>query len=140
MLAGQTYRYTMPSSFEAVGPLRDWFRVLADKHGVGKNEAEDVEIALSEACNNVIEHGYHLEPQHRVDIEVTFTDGLLQTVVMDQAAPYEWHPAAPEPESLESERHRGQFLITQLMDTVQCRQHGQCGTELVMQKKWGSES
>lgn len=110
------------------------------------NEAEvlagDVYLAAHEVCTNVIDHAYAPEEAEaiRVEIMVDSADKQLQVIVQDNGRSFDpqtlgWPPAeswqmyencqgiyyqlgtVPEP-SIEQERGRGLYLLTQLLEEV----------------------
>ena len=99
----------------------------------GKEDA--IELALSEALANAVVHGAQGDPRKVVECDVAYEEnrGML-IVVRDPGAGF--NPSAiPNPvvgENIYSNHGRGIFLINQLMDEVQFKNHG---TEIHMRKK-----
>jgi serine/threonine-protein kinase RsbW len=99
----------------------------------GKEDA--IELALSEALANAVVHGAQADPKQVVECDVAYEeDGGMLIVVRDPG--HGFNPAGiPNPvvgENIYSNHGRGIFLINQLMDEVQFKNHG---TEIHMRKK-----
>ena len=58
----------LSSSTKLLYSLRTLTRTLAESMGYGTKESENTALAVEEAVSNVIEHGYHGEPRHRIRI------------------------------------------------------------------------
>jgi anti-sigma regulatory factor (Ser/Thr protein kinase) len=101
--------------------LRGWL----SRRGFDEDEAFEVMLAVSEACNNAVEHAY--EGVHgvlRVCAEVQ--SGRLEVIVEDRGR---WRDVEPNPDG-----GRGMLLIERLMDSVEFQSdHG--GTRVVLQKR-----
>lgn len=99
----------------------------------GKEDA--IELALSEALANAVVHGAKGDPKKVVECDVAYDEnhGML-IVVRDPGKGFD--PAGiPNPvvgENIYSNHGRGIFLINQLMDEVQFKNHG---TEIHMRKR-----
>src|SRR3981081_2181288 len=97
--------------------------------------ADDIELALTEAFANAVVHGAKSDPSKLIECDVACDEqhGIL-IVVRDPAEGFDsaklTHPC--EGENLYSNHGRGIYLINQLMDEVQFHNNG---TEIRMLKK-----
>ena len=136
-----TYCYELAARFEDVSGLRHWFRTLAQRHAVALPAADDVEIALAEACNNIIEHAYRGSTDGQMRVELSVSHGKIKIVVFDEAPFFAWGQIEQASDHSASDpaladRHRGRALMELLLDHVEARPREGCGTELIMQKYW----
>ena len=79
-------------------------------------------LALSEACNNAIEHGYRNRPG-TISIALSHDDASLEIRVADNG---EWREPRPD-----SSRGRGMLIMRSLMDEADVVS-SQDGTEVVL--------
>jgi serine phosphatase RsbU (regulator of sigma subunit)/putative methionine-R-sulfoxide reductase with GAF domain/anti-sigma regulatory factor (Ser/Thr protein kinase) len=128
-----------PARFEQLEAIREFAAEAAKDAGMDEGDIYAVELAIDEACTNIIEHAY--EGQDGGDIECTCdTDGICLTVVIrDHGKPFDPSTVAePDLEAdLESRRVGGLgiFLIKQLMDEVHFEPLGEAGNVLTMVKR-----
>ena len=65
--------------------LRDVVRDAADIAGLDEAAADAVVLAVNEACMNIIQHGYRMDPAGRIDIRVSREPGALVVQLRDYA-------------------------------------------------------
>src|SRR5262245_50047050 len=58
----------LPSNTKLLHSLRTLTRNLAETMGFGSKDSENTALAVEEAVSNVIEHGFHGEPRHKMRI------------------------------------------------------------------------
>ena len=129
----------MPAKLENVPRAMDCIRQAAQEAGIDAKVAYQIQVAVDEACANVVHHAYEgMEPG---DIEISCflaTDRLVihirdwgQSFVPDEV---------PEPDVAAPLEERdlgglGLFLIHQFMDEVQFKFDPKQGNELTMSKR-----
>lgn len=126
MIAG----FQAAGGLEVVGRARRWLRGQLRRLGTPPELAVDVELALGEALNNVIEHAYGGRGGW-VQVTLRAEGNELCLVVRDRGRPF--RPPAPpvDPHDLR-ERGYGLLLIHRLASEVEWRPGGRRGTELVL--------
>ncbi len=67
--------------------IRKAVREAAIAAGCSENCAGEVVIALNEACMNVMEHGYELDPNGELTVQLSIDNGILVAWLGDQCAP-----------------------------------------------------
>lgn len=67
--------------------VRAAVRDAAINAGCSESCAEDVVIAINEACMNVMEHGYGLDPNGEMTIQLSVNKGMLVAWLGDNCAP-----------------------------------------------------
>jgi anti-sigma regulatory factor (Ser/Thr protein kinase) len=86
-------------------------------------EVDNIELAIVEAANNIVEHSYHGEDGNPVEITISRLKNCVEIKFYDLGDPFD-PPVAPEPdfqmENLEKipESGRGLFIINSIMDEL----------------------
>jgi serine/threonine-protein kinase RsbW len=91
--------------------------------GLCAGDADDIELSLVEALNNVIEHSYQQQPDHKIQVECTLTEQEAALEIRDTGIVNEYlePPVLSfDPEDISSlpERSMGRYLIYTAMDLV----------------------
>lgn len=91
----------------------------------GADSLQKVEIALTEALNNIVEHGFSPDQRGEISLHVSWQAGRLRCFMADQGAPY---PENNPPVAVAQDLNRpvadlpeggfGWFLIFELADEV----------------------
>jgi anti-sigma regulatory factor (Ser/Thr protein kinase) len=114
----------VPSDPASMVTIRRRMRAWLELRGLTDDERDDTLLAVSEACNNAIEHGYPLEPGP-LRVLVEHGEGTLVIRVEDRGA---WHPTSPS-----FERGRGIPLMRAVMDTAEIEHDGR-GTRVLLSR------
>ncbi|WP_139491855.1 anti-sigma B factor RsbW [Brevibacillus dissolubilis] len=132
-------RITIPADAEFIDVVRLSLYGLATRMGFSFEEIEDMKVAVSEACNNVILHAY-TQPDEG-EIELTFTPHVDRLVisVRDQGTSFNFEQTVKGVEPLhDKEIHElkagglGIYMMQALMDEVVV--HSGAGTEVILTK------
>lgn len=90
-------------------------------------DLDEVRLALREALNNAVKHGSLLNPEKQIHLACRCTahDGLW-VMIRDQGRGFDPGkvPDPTRPENLERFSGRGLYMIRELMDQVEFREHG----------------
>jgi serine/threonine-protein kinase RsbW len=134
-------RFTLrvPSSTENLAMIREFAASVGGQAGLAESEIAKLELAVDEACANVIEHAYGRDVTKDVLVRVTFDETELRVSVIDEGSGFD-PSQLPEPELKELVRERktgglGFRLIRALMDEVKYRLAPGQKNELHMTKK-----
>lgn len=134
---------TLDSSFDEVPAAGAAIRQACEQSGVGAGEASLVELALVEAIQNTIEHGYGGRAGHRVDIELRVDDRYIDAAVSDTGHPVDPARVAPRAEvdlqptddrSALLERGRGVIILRGVFDDVSYS-HDANGNRLALRRR-----
>ena len=112
----------VPSSTENLALIREFVGSTAQQAGLSAKEAAGLEMAVDEACANVIEHAYGHDVSKEVIVRVTLDDETLSIDIEDTGRGLD--PGAVDQEELEqliSKRKTGGLgmrLMSKLMDEV----------------------
>ena len=121
---GQAQRLTVPGRFEYLAQIAEFVTQAARDAGLTDDDVFHVEMAVDEACSNVIEHAYS-DKAGEIELTCTIPDyGRLEIVIHDHGAPFD-PEAVPEPKvgdgaGLDSvqEGGLGLYFMRKLMDEV----------------------
>lgn len=118
--------------------IADFVIKAAQAAGLNEKATFEVQMAVDEACANVIEHGYGEEDKGEITLCCKCAKGDFVVTIRDNARPFE-PDAVPSPDLKCSLAERcngglGLFFIRQLMDEV-CFYFEAEGNELTMIKK-----
>lgn len=113
---------TFPGIFESLPKIRNFVVQAAEKAGFGEADVYAVELAVDEACSNIIEHAYGGEGVGDINCTCQITDIDLTFVIRDRGRPFE-PDSIPEPDfSVPLDQLKsggaGLFLMRKMMDDV----------------------
>jgi serine/threonine-protein kinase RsbW len=100
--------------------------------GFYRQIAEDIKLAVGEACNNAVEHG---APNKPFAITCSYADDALIVDVDDQGQGFELRPATSQQRDLMQSRGLGIFLMRKLMDRVDCQLKPGDGMQVTLEKR-----
>ena len=112
-----------PGRFESLAKISGYVRAQAAAAGLDDAALYAIELAVDEACSNVIEHAY--KGEDRGDIRLTCEDltDAFRVIIRDRGEPFDPQTVAkPDLESSIMEREPGGlgvFYIQNMMDHVQ---------------------
>ncbi len=119
----RTFQLHVPSSTENLSMIRDFVGNIGQRAGMSPAEQAKLELAVDEACANVIEHAYGSDTTREVTVKATLEPDAVQIEVIDTGRGFD--PAAVEDLDLEQRIKKreggglGLRLIRALMDEVQ---------------------
>lgn len=112
----------VPSSTENLALIREFVTAVGRQAQLEETDISSLELAVDEACANVIEHAYGHDITKEVVVRAKFDDESLRISVIDEGLGFEPDKAPQESvEDLIKERKSGGLgirLIKQLMDDV----------------------
>jgi len=119
----QTFQLHVPSSTENLAMIRDFVGKIGERAGMSPAEVVRFELAVDEACANVIEHAYGSDHTHEVTVKATLDSESVQIEVVDTGCGFD--PSTVGEINLEQLASRrksgglGMHLIRLFMDEVQ---------------------
>lgn len=111
---------TFPGRFESLEKISRFVKDAAKRAGLGDEAVYGVELAVDEACSNIIEHSYRGEDLGDIECTCEATSRGLTIIITDNGYPF--NPAqVPKPDIVSplEERRKGGlglFFIDQMMD------------------------
>ncbi len=110
------------SRTENLSIVREFIQSAAGQVGIKPGIAEDVMLAVDEACTNIIKHAYQSHPDGEILLKLKYSDHKLTIIIIDYGNSF--HPEnVPDPDLQKYYRqHRvgglGMYLMKTLMDEV----------------------
>jgi len=131
---------TIASRTTAIDDARRWASGHLAPAGASADAIWAVELALTEALANVIEHGYGGDESKRIDLSLELHFDRLELEIVDFGEPFD--PAGYLPPDLDAARAGGYgvHLIEQLMDEVDRTPVPDRGTRLRLVKRGWRET
>lgn len=126
------------SKYEALDDMRAFVRQAAEDASMGDGEIYAVQLAVDEACSNIIEHACDGRGEEQIEITCTTSGNRLTVMIRDHGEPFD--PAsAPAPDLETGIENRpvgglGIFLMRQLMDEIRYERLGESGNMLTLVK------
>lgn len=131
-MADSTYKeIILDSTFEEVERLENYVYKLQDWIEFNDDDFARIMLTLSEAATNAIVHGNKENPNKKVTIRSTVSNGELIITVKDEGAGFD-PDKIPDPlkeENLLNIGGRGVYLIEEYADNLQFEDNG---TKLIM--------
>jgi len=126
---------TVSADFLAVRELAKFLHERCGEQGIQENVALDLELALVEAANNVVAHGYAGNFEGTMSLEVQITANALRLVLSDcgKAAPEGFFDACNIMD-LDSESGRGNGIIHACVDEIRYSSN-EAGNRLEMTRR-----
>jgi len=118
----RTFQLHVPSSTENLSMIRDFVGGIGQRAGFSDSDVAKLELAVDEACANVIEHAYGSDSTHEVTVKARLDAESVQIDIVDTGCGFD--PKQVEQVNLEQLiRNRktgglGMRLIQSLMDEV----------------------
>lgn len=112
----------VPSSTENLALIREFVNTIGVQSGMAEAEIAKLELAVDEACANVIEHAYGHDATKEVIIRANFADDTITFEIEDTGKGFD--PTQIQQEDLEQLIQKrkdgglGMRLIKSLMDEV----------------------
>ena len=120
------FELRLPSRTDCLSLIRVFVARVADRAGLTQDDVDQVELAVDEACANVMLHAHALNPDMQVHVVLDVEPQKLIIGVTDEGRPFD--PTSVPVPDLDAylAAHRvgglGIYLIRRLMDEVQyCR-------------------
>lgn len=123
----------IPADTRYLGLVRRGVRNLAESAGFAREEVADVEVAVSEAVTNSVEHGSPEADLSVVVVKCRASDDCLVVEIEDQSDA-ECLPPCPTYCDPGDEHGRGVLIMHKLMDECE-RSRTECGTRVRMAKQ-----
>lgn len=114
------FNIKITSRTENLEVIRDFVKEIAKKFGFLEEDINKIELAVDEACTNVIKHAYKFDDKKKIDIRVETGGNAFTVIITDRGQGF-------DPENLPDVKDRiekhlphglGIFLIKEMMDEV----------------------
>ncbi|WP_232698962.1 anti-sigma B factor RsbW [Brevibacillus daliensis] len=135
-------RMTIPAHADYIDVVRLSLYGIATRMGYSFEDIEDMKVAVSEACNNVIVHAYKGHDDAYIDVVFQTSPQALSIRIKDFGESFDFKRAAERAESLHGKEVTelkagglGIYMMQALMDEVEVINEN--GTEVVLTKWLG---
>lgn len=142
MDASQTH--TFPGRFDSLAAIGDFVTPAAETAGLDARAVRAVQLAVDEACSNIVEHAYGGEGRGDIECTCRVDEEGLTVILRDHGRPFDPR-SVPEPNlspSLDecTGRGLGLYFMRQLMDKVHFECAPDSGNVLTMVKRRATRS
>lgn len=129
----------MQSRVERLGEIGEYIESVARACGLNEDQAYDAQMAVDEACTNVITHAYRGRADGKIEIECECRSGEFVVTIRDWGKHFDPNRVAPPKTAEPLHRRRigglGLFFMYKLMDRVEFSFSKGQGNVLTMIKK-----
>jgi anti-sigma regulatory factor (Ser/Thr protein kinase) len=127
------------ADYSHLSSIRRFVEEVGEDLGIPERALYELELAVDEACANVIEHGYQ-GAGGKIEIQIQALNGGVQVVIRDWGQPFD-PESIPTPDVTAPLETRpvggvGLFLMRKVMTQVQFAFDPQGGNTLTMTKQW----
>jgi serine/threonine-protein kinase RsbW len=134
-------KLTVSGHFKNLAQIGDFIGQAAIQAGLNDKAVYAIQMAVDEACTNIIEHAYGGEGKGQIQLTCSIQDEGLNVTIFDQGVPFE-PDQVPEldvqaPLSARRRRGMGMFFINNLVDTVEYKFNTPQGNQLILFKGRG---
>jgi serine/threonine-protein kinase RsbW len=129
---------SVPGRFDRLEQVGHLVAEAAKEAGFDDADVNRCQLAVDEACTNIIEHGYGGEDKGQIDIACVFQPGELTITIRDQAKRFD--PSAAPPPKLNATIENlgvgglGLYFMRQVMDQVEFS-YEDGGNKLILVKR-----
>lgn len=116
----------LDSNIDSLTKIESLIDSVCEQYPFGEDHHGNILIALTEAVTNAITHGNKLDPNKKVNLDMTTSSSEVEFVVEDQGVGFDFNnvPDPTLPENIEKIRGRGIFLMKILADKVDFEENG----------------
>ncbi|WP_138755333.1 anti-sigma B factor RsbW [Paenibacillus sinopodophylli] len=133
---------TIPARAEFVDIARLTLFGIANKAGFSYEEIEDMKVAVTEACTNVVLHAYSNAQPGIIELSFEIEDKGISIRIKDEGSSFNYEPADTKSVTLHNKELSditagglGLFMMHALMDKVEV--FSERGTEVILTKLIG---
>jgi serine/threonine-protein kinase RsbW len=127
-----------PTKYESLDAMREFVCQAAEDASMNESDSYKVQLAVDEACSNIIEHACEGECGEEIEITCTASDDQLTVMIRDHGEPFD-PDNVPMPDLDADLEDRpvgglGIFLMKRLMDEIRYEVLGGAGNVLTLVK------
>lgn len=117
-----TYHKAIKAATSKLADIRKFVAKHAHEHGFDEKQVSDIQLAVDEACTNIIKHAYQFDQTKNFTIELEFDGNQLSITLTDHGAGFDpnRYQKPDLKKQIEKKKRGGMgiFLIKNLMDDV----------------------
>jgi serine/threonine-protein kinase RsbW len=127
-----------PAKYESLNAMREFVCQAAEDAHMSESDSYKVQLAVDEACSNIIEHACDGENEDDIEITCVELDDQVKIMIRDHGEPFD-PTTAPAPDLDADLEDRpvgglGIFLMKRLMDDICYEALGEAGNVLTLIK------
>lgn len=127
-----------PARFDQLDAIREFINNATSEAGMDEPGRCAVEMAVDEACSNIVEHAYEGVENGEIECKCKTDEKVFSIILRDHGAPFDMK-AVPLPDIANALEERkvgglGVFLIHELMDDVKYERKGELGNILTLKR------
>lgn len=130
---------TFPGRYDSLESISNYIEKAANEAGLDQKATYAVQLAVDEACCNIIDHAYGGEGIGDIQCTVQVGKDELTVILVDHGRPYSPEnvpsPKLNQPLSKVKSRGVGLYLIRKMMDKVSYRSTPEATNILTMVKR-----
>lgn len=136
-----TYQFSIPSAKKYLGDVRRFVEAYSLHAGFEAYQAEHIKIAVDEACTNIIEHAFHNDSNHEIQIVMTFDPKQVVVSLVHEGGDSFDPTQYKQPNGLRASMSArkgggwGVFLMNKLMDKVEFRTYDDVSEVRLIKKR-----
>ncbi len=132
-----------PGKYATLADIGSFVAQAADKAGLDNQASYAVQVAVDEACTNIIDHAYGGEGKGSITCSVEAGKAGLTIILTDTGRPFHpekvRNPNVKAPLSRRKEGGLGMYFIRKYMDEVRYEFAKDGSNRLIMVKHWGND-
>lgn len=130
---------TFPGCYESLDQIREFVVQAANKAGLNEKAVYEVELAVDEACCNIIDHAYGGEDKGEIECCTDIEPDELRITLKDFGSPFDPSQVADPELNVPLEKLKvggvGLFLMKKMMDEVRYKTSKLGGNIITLVKK-----
>ncbi|MBE0409598.1 MAG: ATP-binding protein [Anaerolineales bacterium] len=134
---------TIPGHFSGLEKIREFVGKIAQKAGMNESDIYAIQLAVDEACSNIIEHAYGGEGLGAIECTCSIDNGSIKIILRDFGEPFEPERIPPMQKDVPLQqlkpRGAGMYLMNHLMDEVSFEFDKESGNKVTMVKYFNKE-
>ena len=128
-----SFSLCLPRDEASVPVVRHLCRDALMKLGVEEGCVSDIEVAVTEACTNVLDHAQGTDDEYEVNVEVNHATCEIR--IIDTGTGFDHNGAGREMSAGSAESGRGIFLMRAMVDDLSFLSEPERGTMVHLVKK-----
>jgi len=132
--AAASVGYRVAGALGNVPQIRHWLEERLTDWNMSQRVIDDLALAVTEVCTNVVRHGYQGKASGDIELELTLEGGAVRVCILDTAAPYQPPTRPQEPTGELAEGGYGLALIHNVVDHVHYERRAPIGNRVLLVK------
>ena len=137
-------KIVLPARYENLEKICDFVDSIAKKAGFDEMALYSIQIAVDEACSNIIDHAYGGEGKGNIECTCNVAKTQFEIILHDQGHSFDpdliIEPDLTSPINDRKERGLGLYFMRKLMDEIHFYFSSENGNTLIMIKNKGRQS